>query len=527
MKKLNIILNNKYLWWFILFLILAILFLPILEIKFSWIDDAKDILVSRQVAESLKNFNPDGLKTIFFEGNGRLRVVYWFYQTFEYLIGGTNATIHFAIHIFVILATSLFIFETVRVITNSKFAGFFSGALYLLVPINTENIFRLGPVEPILALFSSASLYFLFKNKLSLSVVFLFLAAYSKETGFVLWLPILLAYVLERFLYKKRNVLFEKYCLWGFIFLFPVVVSSLLRRTGYSTNYEFVVVEMAKRLFSYIDMLLKSFAPFLGIFVITYLTRLIWFMKKHTDKKYGLRFIAQGIFIGIFLVFVSVQAPWKYVLERYMMPATIGLVVFLGIELAQLNKLVNKNWSIRKIATLIFIGYFLIACMGNLVRVFILGQRVAYETNSIHSMVSYVARNSPENSKVVFNFITGESTIELVNGSRHLLTELYSRHDIATGYLNIDLIGPDTSFIIGRTGIRAQYSEADLEDKISYSSKDVLFREKRFPVITTPDNLVKQLIKKVYRKVRYEEDLTLDGIYTQYIAVSRWYFYKL
>jgi hypothetical protein len=520
-------LNKKYLFWFVLFLVFSFLFIPALGIKFSWIDDAKNILVSSQLVESFKNLNFQGLKLIFFEGNGRFRVIYWLYQAFEYWLGGISPVAHFALHYLIILATSIFIFETVRTITKSKYVGLFSGLIYILSPINTENIFRLGPVEPLLAFFVTVSLFFLLRNKLFLSILFLFFASFSKETAFVVWLPIFLALLLKRILYKKRDKRFEKYCLWGVIFLIPIVATTLFRRTGYSTFYEFAFVDIAQRFLSYVDLILKGFAPFVGIFTLSYLIRLVLFFREKRAKRNGFEFIEQGIFLAIFLVFVLVQSPWKYVLERYLMPATASLVIFLGFELNELYKLIVKNKNLKKTIILIFIIYFFLASILNMVRIFIWGQKVAYETNSIHSMISYVAANSPENGKVAFNFITGESTIELIGGSRHLLELLYNRDDISTGYFNVNSIDPNTSFIIGRSGIRATFSERDIEKRIRFFSKIVLLSNKSFPVLTTPDNMIKQILKKTLRGLVFKEPLTLDGIYTEYLAEYRWYIYRM
>jgi len=527
MKRLNKILNNRYSWWALLFLALIVLFIPALGIKFSWIDDGQDILVSRQIVNSIRSFDFKGLGIILSEGNGRLRIIYWFYQALEYLVGGTNPLIHFAVHFSVIFITSIFIFEIVKSFTKSNFAGFFSGLIYLLSPINTENIYRLGPQEPLLCIFVAASLYFLFRKKLFLSILFLFLSTFSKEPGFVLFLPILLAYLLKRIFYKNRDIQLEKYLILGFIFLLPIFFNVFLRRSGYSTNYEFAISGIVKNLSSYLDLLLKGFAPFFGFFLFTYFIRLAWFFKKNRTRKKGLHFIEQGVFVLIFFAFVVIQSPWKYVLQRYLMPASVGLVIFLGIELMEVRKLLSGNLKTIRLLSIIFIGYFVVATAGNIVRVYILGERVAFETNSIQSMISYIAENSPKNGKVLFNFITGDSTIELVSTPKLLMSILYNRSDVATGYLNINKIDPGTTFIVGRLGIRATYTEEEIESQTNFSSKIVLLSEKIFPVITTPDNLIKQIIKKTLRRIVYKEPFNLDGIYTQYRAVNRWYIYRL
>ncbi len=529
MKKIGKLLNNKYIFWILILIVYLILFFPAFRMKFWWIDDGISLMFSKTIIDSFRNTNFGSLNSILFESNGRLRTIYWLYQTIKYLIGGYNPTIHFTIHFLVLFLTSIFIFEMVRNITKSNLSGFFSGILFVINSLNTENIYRLGPVEPLISFFVTVSLYCLFTKRNSLSIIFLFFVIFTKETGFVLWLSVLFIYILKRIFVKKREISLEKYWLWGFIFTFPLIINFFLRRSGYSTNYLFDYTSILSNLKTYSKLLLKSF-PILGLFIFTYLIRLILMIKNGKINKNYMSFINQGMFLSIFIVFLLIQSPWQYVLERYLMPATVGLVIFLGIELHQLVIFISKlNLRLYKILVYCFVIAFICVTVDNTIAVYQWGKKMSFTTNFIQILYSDLAKNTPPNGTVLFNFIEGDSTIELVTETDLHLSLLYNRKDIQVDYLNLDKLPKSFFTIVGTPMIREKYSRNIIEKEI-YNLKpedNLIYKEENQLVITTPLNIIKQLVKKVFLYTIYRSPINGDGIYTYYLLKDYWYKYQI
>jgi hypothetical protein len=516
-------------WIALIVAIEATLFIPASQTKFWWIDDGWSIQMAQKVLSAIHSFNLGNLNFILSEEGGRLRTIYWLYQTMVYAIGGTNPQIHFFIHHLVILGGAIFIFLIVKKISKSNFSGFFAATLYILTPMNTENIYRLGPIEPILALFIVASLYFLLNENLATSIVFLFLATFVKETGFVVWLPVLVAYIFKRLILKKRDRLFEKYCIWGFLFFLPVIISTTLRRSGYSTFYVINFGSIVGNSYSYLRLILGTTMPLILLFGLTFLIRLFSYFKTNSVGKHIKSLIPEFIFILFFVFYIIIQSPWMYVMYRYIMPFSIGLVVFLGVEFGEIEKfLIKHKYWINKAIYVAFIAYFLVSVGENIIRIYKVEENFAFTTTSIQNFFSYLANNVPANGTVLYNFIPGDSTMELVAETKIHLNLLYSRPDINIGYLDLGKLPSSSYLIVGTPMISEEYSK----DAILNSIKNIklengITNEKSFLVITTPDNLVKQVIKKIIGLVKNKEPFTGDGIYTYYVNKDYWYKYNV
>lgn len=519
--------NNHLFWWFLLAAITAILFIPASNIKFLWIDDGLVFSAAQKLAASISTLNFRDLGMILVEEGGRLRTVYWLYQTLVYAIGGLNPAIHYAIHFLIVLITSIYIFEIVKDTVKSNLAGFFAGALYILTPTNTENLYRLGPQETLLALFVVMSMYYLIKSKLKPAVLFLFLATFVKEIGFAVWLPVLGLYLIKRIVYKKRDINLEKYCLWGTIFFSLVLVNTIFRRSGYSTHYVFDPGMMINNFLSYIDILNKDFAPFLVLFTLTAVYRIFLSIRSNRLRKDGPGFIQEVLFLVLLILYLIVQSPWEFALSRYLMPATIGLVIFMGIEFGQIVKyLSGMRPYIKQIVGMVFICYFVAFIGGNIVRVYMMGERFAYSSNFIQTLFTYLSKNVPKGGAVLYNFEKNDYTEEPIIQTGLLLKLLYNRPDIEVSYLDLGNMPHSPYFVIGTSIVKERYSRDLIEKSIKIFKKEPdIVREDKFLVLTTPYNLIKQGVIKILRSAINRKSLNSDGIYTYYIAKDYWYIY--
>lgn len=76
-SKLKIlkIINNRFFWWFLLIAVMAILFIPALNIKFWWIDDGMSISVAQNIITSLTPHNFQGLNVILWNREAIFRLL--------------------------------------------------------------------------------------------------------------------------------------------------------------------------------------------------------------------------------------------------------------------------------------------------------------------------------------------------------------------------------------------------------------------------------------------------------------------
>jgi hypothetical protein len=226
--------------------------------------------------------------------------------------------------------------------------------------------------------------------------------------------------------------------------------------------------------------------------------------------------LKQGVFVILFLIFVVVQSPWIFVLDRYLMPATIGIVIFIGLEIAGIRDmlLIQKNrWTPWLAIT--FSAFLLIFIIVNTIQIYNYGEGYVHQTRFIQYLYSDLAKSVPPNGIVLMNFLKGDSTAELVSETGIHLDLLYHRPDIQVGYLNLDNLPKGDFIIVGTFQIRAEYPRQAVEESIGkYRKDESLVLEDRYFVLTTPIELFKQVIKKLYKLVVLKMPFTSDGIYT-------------
>lgn len=515
---------------FILFTLTVILFIPAIGIKFSWVDDGWDIQMCQKFIGFAKSFDFGHFFDLFFErSNGRFRPVYWLWLIASYLIGENNPTIHYLLHFILIFATTFLIFKTVFLITKSEWASFFAGSLFLINPINTENWYRLGPQEPIIGFFMIASVFLLLRGKNKwLPILLLLLAFFSKETAFALFPGVIVVYLGKMLFLKKRDFSLERYFLASLIFFGVMLLITSQTRSGYSKFYVFNIQEMTHRFLVYVKITFKSFEPFFILFVFTLLLRIIFSFKRLRFKFIDDIFLLE-VFGGIiFVSFLVVQSPWKYALARYMLPATIGLVIFMGTELDQVNIILKGKYKrLYKIIAPLFLTFLLFFLLNNLFITLNHGRGTTHGTTHVQKMIKYLAKDVPQNGKVFLNFAKGEGTIELVVETGMHLELFYQRADIKVDYLDLDNLPPKPYYIVSGSSAPHGYGEAIIEKQLMIKPEVEIRSEGTTAVITNPNDSLKQFLKKVINLVFYKEKFTLEGIYAPYYLKDYWKIYHV
>ncbi len=521
---------KKKLPFLLLIFLVFFTFLPAIGIKFSWIDDGWDILMAQKFINSAKNLDFRQFFNLFLEGDiGRFRPVYWLWQTLTYLLAGKTPLVHYFLHFLLILGIIFFIYKIVFILTKNRWAGFFSGALFLLNTINPDNWYRLGPQEPLVGFFITSSVFLLLRGKNQWWPIFLLvLALFSKETALAILPPVVVFYLGKRFFLKEKNLLLKKYVFFSLELSALMMVITLTVRTGYTQNYSFDVLSGLERFWRFLTICIVNLEPFSIILIFTFLIRQAGsFIRKGFNSVNDI-FLAELLFGVWFISFLAVQSPWTYTLQRYLLPATIGFFIFLGIELSQVAMFLQKrSKKIYKPTLIIFILFFTFYLSINLISVTNNGRLMAHNTANVQKMVAYLAKNSPPSGQIFLNFLNGEGTMEFIGETAIHLDLFYGRPDIKVAYLNLDSLPQPPYFIVSESNILPEYKEEEVEQKLNIKAPTEMKYYNDFPVITTPANLLKQVFKKTVRRIFNREEFTAEGIYTTYYLRDNWKIYAV
>ena len=498
----------------------------IFNMKGYWmlVDDGEGVVFSRTLVEKISELNLIGFVALLFETNGRFRPVYWFYQMIVWLIGGNSYQFHHFAHMLVIGAGMLFVYLIVKELTRSKLLSIFASLFFLLAPLNTENIFRLGPQEPLLVVVMGALFFLLIKNKKvflpSLTIV---LAIFTKETSVALF-PMVLFY----FIYvKKSRVIKNKkqafYLLVAACFTaICLILITFLRRGGYSTNYSFDFGMILGNLVEYFKELTKNLPFIFPLIPIIYIVRTaVRLISKRSifETKSDL---FEFIFFAGFLAFLGIQLPWKYALVRYMMPAGFFSILFSFIEIYRDIVVVRSYKLIKKYNKVVFVfltvfSFYVFSLMAL--------DLVLKTTSSVNNYSAFKRMAGyPKDITLLMNLRKAESTVELVYETKLHLSEFWGREDIKVEYLTIDNL-PTGKYIIVDTDQFPRAVTRETLDKTFNGKYTYLENNTSRLIITTPVELIKQTIKKSIFFVVYKKPFTSEGIYTHYYGYSSWYFY--
>jgi hypothetical protein len=513
----NVIKNNLTV--FLLFFVWLVVTIFNLRIYWMLVDDGGNIVFSRTLFEKISSLNIMGFASQLLESVGRFRPVYWLYQMTVWIIGRNSYQFQHFAHMLVIGLTVLFIYLIIRELTKSKIVSFFGALTYLLIPINSENIFRLGPQEPLMVLFLSVLFYLIVKNKkVFLACIILFLAVFTKETSVAL-LPVLFFH----YFYGKNNKLINNRK-QGFYLLITICVSAILIiliifliRNGYSTNYYFDLHMLIGNLVVYLKDLSKNTLFIFPVFFVIFCLRIICNLFKKQNIFFTKLDFFEFLFGLGFICFLFIQLPWKYALTRYLMPAIFFLIIFLCLEIYQ-DLILLSNVKLINNHRLVFIPLIVIGVYVCLVWGF---QLVFNETSSISYEATFKQMASyPKNTILLMNLPRGEGTIELVYETQIELSEFWNRDDLKVDYLDLHNL-PSNNFVIVDFG----QSLNDKSNPLYKNKLTVIENTSKALIITTPWELVKQSTKKLFNLLIYKKQFTSDGLYTYYYYRSNWYFY--
>ncbi len=514
--------------WQKIFLVAVFLLVGIPNLFINWmlIDDGYDIWFVREFSQKLYNFAFIDAFGQLLEAGGRFRPVYWIYNWFVWLVGGNQAWVHHLAHILIFAGIIILIYHFAKKITSSANAGLLSGIIFALTSLNYENWIRIGPQEPLVALFSLLVFYFIFTGKYKCAAITILLSIFSKETAVAIVSGLLFIFLFRTKMLPSKNRLKIKHLLFfslATVFVLVFITSSI--RSGYSTGYS-LKTDIVGNLLSYRSLLIRGLEPFLSVALVSFTVRLLVAVKNKSIAKMRENMYLEILFLIVAVSFVFLQLPWSFVLERYLLPSIAFLSVFIGSELSVLftQGLDRINKGVGKLV-LAGLGFILVyftftAGMELSFRTMI----SVYQTDSVDRMTTYLAENASPNMTVFMNLEEGMHTMEYVEETRLHLSEFKNRSDIDVKYIPDDFVLENTFLVSGDIGKR-KFEEEILLTK--FGKPQVVSKKGSVPIFTTPIGLIKQTTKKIYRLVRYQEKLDWEGIYTNYYSTNSWNIYKI
>lgn len=426
---------NRF-WPLLLMLLTCIIILPSLFMNWSLVDDGVLIQKSQQLSVLISSGQIQPLGNLFLEKDiGRFRPSYYLFYWLVFLIGKTHVFTYYFFHFIVFVSLVVTIKKICQILFDEAvglWAIFFFTASYL----NVEHWYRLGPQEPLQLVFLVLSFYLFIRVLLKKggesykagSLIFLVLGFLTKESSVAYGLLI----VLTCFLVKTVKMSKIKTGKWNFPFfrtyfwvnlLLTVglgILSLFLKQAGSYSHGYFFDVQIAGRLLTYLKVLSGSFVPVFPFLVII------------SVFKYSRKSLWYSFFLFWFIFFLIIQLPWNFVLSRYLMPATFGLSIIMGISMEEFTDYLKKKRVLKKILVIFIVIIFL---FQNMFRNF---DNILWSLSNSNNAVRFfssIALLAKPNSTVYFNMEENNSTAELFFESGLHLNLFLNRPEIKTAYL--------------------------------------------------------------------------------------------
>ena len=319
--------------------------------NFSLIDDGQSIKYGYYLRECLVGHQCNSFKTQIIDvmpDVGLSRTGYWLIQGILYQGPAVNAQFQHELRVygFGLTIVLLFVLSTLRAGSNN--IAIILGATLLVTNYSfTENLVRLGPIEPYMVLILGIfSLLFLNLQNLSkkwrspaiiiLASILIFFLLLKEVSIAILPVVLILGILFPKMI--NRKVLITILVLAGAIF---VVMKLLLGGTDtgpyYASNYKLDFLYIFQNAQHFLELLSNSLNPFFIFSVIA--ASLVLISKKFRQN------ISDPHFIYWLLVFVSFTAilfPWRYVLDRYLLPSIYAFSISITILISRVMKQTGK-----------------------------------------------------------------------------------------------------------------------------------------------------------------------------------------
>ncbi|KKS95349.1 MAG: hypothetical protein UV71_C0008G0021 [Microgenomates group bacterium GW2011_GWC1_43_13] len=465
MKKL--IQDNLFIFIFAICLLLLtlLMYLPSFRLNFSLIDDGLTIKYSREIIHLLLRFNISSVAEIIFEANnGRVRPAYWLVQLLISSLSFYSPQIMHGFRLAVLFLSSYLIFSILGKLGVSIRWKLFSLFLFVMNSGNFESFYRLGPAEVYLGIYFLLIINTVLKNKLGRFDYFLvlfssFLGCFTKETFFIVSLPLILFLLPTKTKFVKRNRRLFLFIL--LINLFLGLLVFLIKQnygmvSGYSQNYVFTPVTVIDNFENYFTQINHFQFPVIFILALYSAYRVFINLKKRF-KRVESKDLILLFFIIESVLNLAVLLPWRFVLGRYLILVNLSLIFAFAIALENVWKLAKHKIIITPSKLTLLGNSFLVLLtpfifIRNIFPIANLQLWQKTESETTISLLRSLATHIPINEEVFVNYAKGDANIEVFLETGWHLEEFYNRRDIVFNYLDkSNLCADKERYILDRT----------------------------------------------------------------------------
>ena len=311
-----------------LFLVYSYAVLKPQEFKnFSLIDDGQSIQYAGYFKDCFTGFDCGHLKSEIIERQfGRFRPLYWTIQSAFLNTFGVNPILQHEVRVYLVGGVMLALLIFLMIQSGSNYlATFFGAAIFVSSFSFSENIIRLGPIEPFqVILLGIFSFYYLSLNRISkaigetlyftiFTVLFLSLIL-IKETSAAI-IPVVLVHAWFSNTPKKLFRNFVAIISFGLIILIgSILVAGKGTEVAYSSNYSLNPTSVIGNSVGYF----QQFYNMTGFIFKFFVFEVIIMLSLGKFKSYALS-PNKTYWILVFIFFTGILTPWPFVLERYLL----------------------------------------------------------------------------------------------------------------------------------------------------------------------------------------------------------------
>jgi hypothetical protein len=434
-------------------LIAVLILLPrLLSPQFGLFDDGKSIVTALQISHGNWSFQFD-------QGDGRFRPIYWLSFALVYLVFGLRPFWFFLVNALILAITTYCLIRFLLNLGRGHWQAGLTGLAFVLAGPVIENYYTLSKGEPWQVLFLALSLLAFSHRRrsswwwtrigwVSLMAALMLLADFSKETSLVIAPIALVWYLGDRWLQHSRKgsaprLDYGEYLLAGvisallYVLLRMAAVPAGLHTEGYTNNYVFTLAQVQASLLRWSGWLMRDFA---------YLAPLVLgaAIVGAAGKK-----LPQAMLMFQALVWVAgwvaVFLPWYYMAEYYMLPAAIGLAVFVGALLEVMAGAWRSpaKWlmGVGGLFLAAAVLLFLLILPGTLTSARI---QLAVDASNDQALRT-IARSAPQDSTVLVNIQVANEYVEEI---QYLLPTYYHRPDLVVETFHSQQLGSSGTYYV-------------------------------------------------------------------------------
>jgi len=349
---------KKYIWIFVISLIYILYASFVLKpsslTNFSLIDDGQSVQYSKYITQCVNDGACSNFKNLIanIEG-GRSRLGYWGLQSILYRDTLLNALFQHKFRIYLIGLLLVYSLILCLKQTASKWLSILLGcAIFVSNYSFTENIVRLGPIEPyqivIFGLFSFILISYGQKNsnfsRIKILLIFLLMIMFFslKEVSIAILPSIIYLALSSKNIKARRNLITVTVLSLSFFIATKFLLAGGGIGTVYLNEYKLSLTYIFKNSRAYINLFSNISSPFLKTSGLMFLLGVcIKDIRKQILERKLLYWLINLV------TFTLILFPWSYVLERYLLINIFCLVVFFITLLnIYINYFLNKTISI-------------------------------------------------------------------------------------------------------------------------------------------------------------------------------------